>query len=404
MQERDDIVAIDSAIILHPRVWEASGHVEGFTDPLVDCRTCKLRFRADKLEDSQCGRKPSKHPGEYSECDLTEPRAVQPHVRDARRRRLQEAGREGVPPSGDRPGHLHQLQERPPVGAATSRRSASRRSASRSATRSRRATSSSACASSSRWRWSTSSRPPRPSSGTATGSTSGSTGICATGCGAAGSACVSTALRSVRTTRSGTSDIEYLYPIGWSELEGVANRGDFDLTQHTEHSATKLEYVGPDGERYVPYVIEPAVSIERIIVAMLVDAYDEEVVAERERTVLRLHPAIAPVKAAILPLIAKKDGHGRQGAFALQGIAKARTSSSTTRAARSAGATGGRTRSARRGRSPSTSRRWRTTPSPSASATRSHRSASRLRACDGGWMTPSSRRGRRRRATSCCVP
>src|SRR2546426_21066 len=74
VQERDDIVALDSAVILNPRVWEASGHVAGFTDPLVDCRTCKLRFRADKLEDAQCGRKPSKHPGEFSECDLTEPR------------------------------------------------------------------------------------------------------------------------------------------------------------------------------------------------------------------------------------------------------------------------------------------------------------------------------------------
>jgi glycyl-tRNA synthetase len=104
-----------------------------------------------------------------------------------------------------------------------------------------------------------------------------------------------------------TSDIEYLYPIGWSELEGVANRGDYDLTQHTQQSGTKLEYVGEGGERYTPWVIEPAVSIERILVAMLVDAYDEEVVAERERTVLRLHPAIAPVKAAILPLIGKSS-------------------------------------------------------------------------------------------------
>src|SRR5919205_2880019 len=72
--DRDDIVALDSAVILHPRVWEASGHVEGFTDPLVDCRTCKLRFRADKLDEEQCGRKPSKHPGEFSQCDLTDPR------------------------------------------------------------------------------------------------------------------------------------------------------------------------------------------------------------------------------------------------------------------------------------------------------------------------------------------
>jgi glycyl-tRNA synthetase len=107
---------------------------------------------------------------------------------------------------------------------------------------------------------------------------------------------------------SGTSDIEYLYPIGWQELEGVANRGDFDLTQHTKASGTKLEFVGQEGERYTPHVIEPAVSIERIFVAMLCDGYDEEVVGERERTVLRLHPLIAPVKAAVLPLISKDEG------------------------------------------------------------------------------------------------
>ena len=106
---------------------------------------------------------------------------------------------------------------------------------------------------------------------------------------------------------SGTSDIEYLYPIGWQELEGVANRGNFDLTQHTEHSGTKLEYVGPDGERYTPYVIEPAVSIERIFVALLCDAYHEEVVGERDRTVLRLSPRVAPVKAAVLPLIPRNE-------------------------------------------------------------------------------------------------
>jgi glycyl-tRNA synthetase len=106
---------------------------------------------------------------------------------------------------------------------------------------------------------------------------------------------------------SATTDLEYLYPIGWSELEGIANRGEYDLTQHTQNSGTKLEYVGPDGERYTPHVIEPAVSIDRILLAFLVDGYDEEVVAERQRTVLRLHPRIAPVKAAILPLIGRSD-------------------------------------------------------------------------------------------------
>src|ERR1700722_1801384 len=75
VQERDDVVMLDSAIILHPAIWVASGHVGGFSDPLVDCRTCKLRFRADHLADSACGRKPSRHPGETPECELTEARA-----------------------------------------------------------------------------------------------------------------------------------------------------------------------------------------------------------------------------------------------------------------------------------------------------------------------------------------
>jgi glycyl-tRNA synthetase len=107
---------------------------------------------------------------------------------------------------------------------------------------------------------------------------------------------------------SATSDIEYLYPIGWGELEGVANRGEYDLTQHTQHSGTKLEWIDPDGNRYTPHVIEPAVSIERIFVALLCDAYHEEVVGDRERVVLRLHPQVAPVKAAILPLVPRDEG------------------------------------------------------------------------------------------------
>ncbi|MGD0166257.1 MAG: glycine--tRNA ligase, partial [Gaiellaceae bacterium] len=104
---------------------------------------------------------------------------------------------------------------------------------------------------------------------------------------------------------SGTADVEYLFPIGWSELEGIANRGDYDLSRHTEFSGTKLEYVGQDGERYVPHVIEPSAGADRSLLAFLVDAYDEEIVGERERTVLRLHPQIAPVKIAVLPLIGK---------------------------------------------------------------------------------------------------
>nr|MDQ4030585.1 glycine--tRNA ligase [Actinomycetota bacterium] len=101
---------------------------------------------------------------------------------------------------------------------------------------------------------------------------------------------------------SATSDIEYLFPIGWSELEGIANRGDYDLRQHAEHSGTKLEWIGHE-ERYVPHVIEPAGGPDRAALAFLVDGYDEEIVEERPRTVLRLHPQVAPVKAAVLPLV-----------------------------------------------------------------------------------------------------
>jgi glycyl-tRNA synthetase len=113
---------------------------------------------------------------------------------------------------------------------------------------------------------------------------------------------------------SQTSDIEYLFPIGWSELEGIANRGDFDLRQHAEYSGEKLEYYDQvSGERYVPHVIEPAAGADRATLAFMVDAYDEEEVAATEgseggrRTLLRLHPRLAPVKVAVLPLL-RKDG------------------------------------------------------------------------------------------------
>jgi glycyl-tRNA synthetase len=107
---------------------------------------------------------------------------------------------------------------------------------------------------------------------------------------------------------SATSDIEYLYPIGWSELEGIANRGDFDLKQHTEHSGQKLEYVDTaTGDRYVPHVIEPAAGLGRTVLTLLCDAYDEDEIGGERRTVLRLLPKMAPIKVAVLPLV-NKDG------------------------------------------------------------------------------------------------
>jgi glycyl-tRNA synthetase len=105
---------------------------------------------------------------------------------------------------------------------------------------------------------------------------------------------------------SATSDIEYLFPIGWSELEGIANRGDFDLTQHAKHSGQDLRYFDPETrERYTPHVIEPAAGADRAALAFLVDAYDEDEIGGEQRTVLRLHPVLAPIKVAVLPLVRK---------------------------------------------------------------------------------------------------
>jgi glycyl-tRNA synthetase len=107
---------------------------------------------------------------------------------------------------------------------------------------------------------------------------------------------------------SATSDIEYRFPMGPSELEGIANRGNFDLTQHAKFSGEKLEYFDQQTkERYVPHVVEPAAGVDRAMLAFLVDAYDVEEVEGRERTVLHLHPKLAPVKVAVLPLVSK-DG------------------------------------------------------------------------------------------------
>jgi len=306
VQERDDIVALDSAVILNPAVWEASGHVAGFTDPLVDCRTCKLRFRADKLEDSQCGKRPSKKPGEDAQCDLTEARQFNLMFQ------TQVGALEGASSTAFlRPetaqgifinfkNVLQLARRKPPFGIAQTGKSFRNEITPGNFLFRVREFEQMEMeffvppADAPKWHeywieqrldWHL-------------------------GLG------LRREMVRVRPHEaeelshysSATSDIEYLYPIGWQELEGVANRGDYDLTQHTKSSGTKLEFVGQDGERYVPYVIEPAVSIERIFVALLCDAYHEEVVGERERTVLRLSPRVAPVKAAVLPLISKDTG------------------------------------------------------------------------------------------------
>jgi glycyl-tRNA synthetase len=306
VQERDDIVALDSAIILNPRVWEASGHVAGFTDPLVDCKTCKLRFRADQLEQASCGRKPSKRPGETPDCDLTDPRQfnlmfetqVGALREGSSRAYLRPETAQGIFINFKNVAQL--ARRKPPFGIAQFGKSFRNE-----------ITPGNFLfrvlefehmemeyfvppAEAEHWYeyWINARRD----------------WYLGLGLREENLRVREHSANERSHYSSGTSDLEYLYPIGWQELEGIANRGDFDLTQHTEQSGTKLEWIDPDGNRYTPHVIEPAVSIERIFVALLCDAYHEETVGDRKRVVLRLHPRVAPVKAAILPLIPRDEG------------------------------------------------------------------------------------------------
>ncbi|PKL77925.1 MAG: glycine--tRNA ligase, partial [Candidatus Melainabacteria bacterium HGW-Melainabacteria-1] len=103
-----------------------------------------------------------------------------------------------------------------------------------------------------------------------------------------------------------TSDVEYKFPFGWGELWGVAHRGDFDLTQHQEHSGVSQQYLDQiSNEKFIPHVVEPALGVDRLLLAVLCDAYDVEQVNGEERVVLRLHPRLAPIKVAVLPLSKK---------------------------------------------------------------------------------------------------
>jgi glycyl-tRNA synthetase len=306
VQERDDIVALDSAVILNPRVWEASGHVAGFTDPLVDCRTCKLRFRADKLEDAQCGKRPSKRPGEDAQCDLTEARQFNLMFETQVGAMEDAASKAYLRPETAQgifinfKNVLQLARRKPPFGIAQTGKSFRNEITPGNFLFRVREFEQMEMeffvppADAERWYeyW-------------VEQRLSWHLGL---GLREANLRVREHTPEERSHYSSGTSDIEYLYPIGWQELEGIANRGTYDLTQHTQHSGTKLEFVGQDGERYTPAVVEPAVSIERIFVALLCDAYDEEVVGERERTVLRLSPRVAPVKAAVLPLIARDEG------------------------------------------------------------------------------------------------
>ena len=307
LTERDDIVALDSAILQHPRVWEASGHLAGFSDPMVDCKVCKQRFRADHVDrEEMCPSKASLPKTEDRRHELTEARDFN-LMFETTVGAMKDSGSVAYLRPETAQGIfinfknvLQFSRKKPPFGIAQTGKSFRNEITPGNFIFRTREFEQMEMEffvppdealdwyehwKQARYDW-----------------------------------YVELGLRpdhlqmrehasdELSHYSSGTADVEYLFPIGWSELEGIANRGDFDLSAHAEHSGDKLEYFDPNTkERYVPHVIEPAAGADRATLAFLVDAYDEEEVEGESRTVLKLHPRLAPVKAAVLPLV-KKDG------------------------------------------------------------------------------------------------
>ena len=306
LQERDDVVALDSAIIQHPRTWLASGHLEGFTDPLVDCRTCKLRFRADHLDVSACGRKPSKHPGETDECDLTEARDFNLMFETTVGAVRDEGSTVYLRPETAQgiflnfKNYLQFSRKKPPFGIAQIGKSFRNEiTPGNFIFRTREFE---------QMEMEFFVAPDEAAGWFAHWLAQRQDWYLKLGIRADHLRLRPHDADELSHYSSATSDVEYRFPIGWQELEGVANRGDFDLMRHAEYSGQKLEYVDTaSGERYVPHVIEPAAGADRATLAFLVDAYDEDEIDGEARTVLRLHPQLAPVKVAVLPLV-RKDG------------------------------------------------------------------------------------------------
>ena len=299
VQKRDDVVLIDAAILGPPQVFEASGHLANFSDPLVDCKTCKQRFREDHLEDkSVC-------PNCAAKDSLTDARAFNlmfktfagPVEGSGAEVYLRPETAQGM--FVNFANVLQTSRKKPPFGIAQVGKSFRNEiTPGNSIFRTREFEQMELeffvpPAEGPKWyeywcnarlQWYVDLGIPlemlrlRPHDAD-----------------------------ELSHYSAGTADVEFAYPWGWGELEGIAQRTNFDLNQHATHSGQKLDYFDQStNERYVPFVIEPAAGVNRAMAAFLLAAYEEDEIGGEVRTVLRLHPRLAPYKVAILPL-SKKD-------------------------------------------------------------------------------------------------
>ncbi|MEM7322230.1 MAG: glycine--tRNA ligase [Actinomycetota bacterium] len=300
VQLRSDVVGLDAAILSPPAIWEASGHLANFTDPLVDCRNCGARHREDKLEDPEvcptCGsRGQFTEPRQFNLMFKTQAGPVQDEGAVAY---LRPETAQGM--FINFANVLNTSRKKPPFGIAQIGKSFRNEiTPGNFVFRTREFEQMEMeffvppaeadkwyeywCAE--RFQW-----------------------YVDHGIDEAKLRLRPHDSDELSHYSSGTSDVEFLFPWGWDELEGIANRGSYDLDQHMKHSGQKLEYFDQAAnDRYVPHVIEPAAGATRTMMAFLMAAYDEEAVNDDTRTVLRLHHRIAPFKAAVLPLSKKPE-------------------------------------------------------------------------------------------------
>ena len=328
VQERPENVGLDSAILMNPEVWVASGHVGGFSDPLMDCRECKTRHRADKLiEDYAAQNGIEVNPGAMSFEDMAQfiadngivcPDCGKADFTPIKKFNLMFKTFQGV--NEDTAAQIY-LRPETAQGIFVNFKNIQRTT--------RKKLPFGVCQVGKSFR-----NEITPGNfifrirefeqmemeffckpGTDLEWFAFWKNYCAEFLYSLGMAKENLKLRDYDPEElcfysKATTDFEYLFPFGWGELWGIADRTDYDLTQHSEHSGESLEYFDPEtNEKYIPYVIEPSLGADRIMLAFLVEAYDEEDIGTPEkpdvRTVMHLHPALAPFKAAVLPLSKK---------------------------------------------------------------------------------------------------
>jgi len=296
VQQRDDVVGLDTSILMHPGVWEASGHLKEFSDPLVECKSCHLRWRADELKDKSC---PS--------CggELTEPHMFNlmfktfmgPVEGEANVVYLRPETAQGIFVNFENV--LNTTRKRLPFGIAQMGKSFRNEiTTGNFIFRSREFE---------QMELEFFVRPGTDEEWFNYWLEERFNWYLKLGIKKESLRLREHAKEELAHYALGCYDIDYLFPMGWSELEGIANRGNFDLVQHASHSGKSLNYYDEETkEHIVPYIIEPSAGVDRSVLALLCDAYDEDIANNEKRVLFRFHPDIAPIKVAVLPLSRKE--------------------------------------------------------------------------------------------------